>query len=274
VKHLIWLMALFLCWGARAAEDVVFPGAGIELAARLYKPEGSGPFPAVVLMHGCSGMWIDPGRPNRSYEDWARRLQDRGFIALLLDSFGPREEKEICTQKQRRVSESGDRPRDAYAALQWLAARPDVRLSQIHLLGWSNGGSAVLHALRPDAPGRDPKLAFRSAVAFYPGCAALARAPYRPIAPILIQAGGADDWTPARHCEALVRSASEAGSEVRIDVYPGAHHAFDRIDGRVRVRPDVRNLASPTGWGATVGPHPQARERARERTFRFLEDAR
>ena len=225
-------------------------------------------------MHGCSGMWIAPGKPTPSYDDWARRLQDRGFIAVLLDSFGPRGQKEICTQKQRAISEARDRPRDAYAALRWLATRTDVRAGHVHLMGWSNGGSAVLNTLRPDAPGREPKLAFRSAVAFYPGCAALARGPYRPGAPLLIQAGGADDWTPAKHCEALARAAVEAGAEVEIDVYPGAHHAFDRLGGAVRIRPDVRNLSSPTGWGATVGPNPEAREKARERTFAFLERLR
>jgi len=138
-------------------------------------------------------------------------------------------------------------------------------------MGWSNGGSAVLNALRPDAPGRNGERVFRSAVAFYPGCAALAKAPYRPTSPLLIQAGGADDWTPARYCESLVREAVMAGSDIQIDVYPGAHHAFDAVGGVVRSRPEVRNLSSPSGWGATVGPNPEAREKAMQRTFEYLE---
>lgn len=273
MKHILCLLAFCIALDGRAADDVVVPGPGLNLGARLYRPEGKGPFPAVVLMHGCAGMWLEEGKPIPTYEDWAQRLQERGFIALLLDSFTPRGEKEICTQKQRKVSEARDRPRDAHAALRWLAARADVRTDRIHLLGWSNGGSAVLHAMRPDAPGRDPEIAFRSAVAFYPGCAALARAPYRAVAPVLIQAGGADDWTPARDCEKLVRSAAAGGAGIQIDVYPRAHHAFDRIAGRVRFRPDVRNVASSTGWGATVGPNPEARAKARERTFGFLDGA-
>jgi dienelactone hydrolase len=110
-------------FAARGATPVTFPGEGVELAAIVYVPAGNGPFPAVVLMHGCSGMWAGTGRPTPSYAFWAEHLQSRGFIALLVDSFGPRGEKEICTQRHRRISESRDRPRDAYSAQRWLAAR-------------------------------------------------------------------------------------------------------------------------------------------------------
>ena len=88
---------------------------------------------------------------------------------------------------------------------------------------------------------------------------------------MLIQAGGADDWTPARFCVKLAASAREQGAAVEIDVYEGAHHAFDRIEGSVRLRPEVRNPSSATGWGATVDPHPQAREQALKRATAFLE---
>jgi dienelactone hydrolase len=97
-------------------------------------------------------------------------------------------------------------------------------------------------------------------VAFYPGCASLAKADYRPVAPVLIQAGAADDWTPSRFCETLAARAPEGA--VEIDAYPGAHHGFDRIGGRVRERPDVRNPNRAGGRGATVGPNPEAREKA------------
>lgn len=260
-----WLLVVSL--GLGAAERVRIPADGLELEALVYRPAGEGPFGAVVLMHGCSGMWRPDGRPNASYDDWAVALSGRGFVALLLDSFGTRGEKEICTQGVRRVSAARDRPGDAAAARAWLARQPEIEPSRIHLMGWSNGAMAVLHAVRA---GPGPAASFRSAVALYPGCAAFGRKPYRASTPLLIQAGGADDWTPARHCVALAESASGKGAKVEIDVYPDAHHAFDWIDGSVRFRADVRNPTAASGWGATVGPNPEARAKARERVLEFL----
>lgn len=265
------VVVLAVAGAARAGGDAVrFPGPGLELAGRLYRPAGEGPFPAVVLLHGCSGLWARDGEPTSSFRAWAEHFRARGYVALLVDSFGPRGEREICTQAQRKVSPATDRSRDAHAALSWLAGRREVDAARIGLVGWSNGGTAVLNALRPDAPGRagDGTPAYRAGVAFYPGCGPLAKASYSPTAPLLIQAGGADDWTPARYCEALARQAP--AGRVEIDVYPGAHHSFDRIGQRVRERPDVRNPHRPGGRGATVGTHPEARERAIGRTTDWL----
>ena len=265
------VVLLALAGLARAGgEPVRFPGQGLELAGRLYRPTGDGPSPALVLMHGCSGLWAKDGEPTASFRFWAEHFRAEGYLVLLVDSFGPRGEKEICTQARRAVSPATDRPRDAHAALHWLAARRDVDAARIGLVGWSNGGTAVLNAQRPDSPGRAQggKPAFRAAVAFYPGCAPLAKAPYSPTAPLLIQAGGADDWTPARFCKALAGQAP--AGRVDIDVYPGAHHSFDRVGQRVRERPDVRNPNRPGGLGATVGTHPEARAKAIARATDWL----
>ncbi len=266
------LAALLLAAGGVASAggtDVRLPGDGIELRGRLYRPAAPGRSPALVMLHGCSGLWRRDGEPTASYAFWAEHFRERGFVVLLLDSFGPRGEKEICTQARRSISAASDRPRDAHAALRWLAARADVDGGRIHLMGWSNGGTAVLNALRPDAPGRDAEgPAFRSAVAFYPGCADLAKGSYRPVAPLLIQAGAADDWTPARFCTALASRAE--GGTVEIDVYPDAHHSFDRIGQAVRERPEVRNPNRPGGRGATVGPNPEARARSIARTTDWI----
>jgi dienelactone hydrolase len=271
VKHALAAPVLLVAGLAQAAgEPVKLPGPGIELAGRLYRPEGAGPFPAIVMLHGCSGLWGKNGEPTASFAFWAEHLRNRGYVALLLDSFGPRGEKEICTQAHRRISPSTDRPQDAHAALAWLTARADVDAGRVDLIGWSNGGSAVLHTVKAGAPGRlehGPR--FRAAVAFYPGCADLARIDYRPTAPVLIQAGGEDDWTPARHCQAVAARAP-AGA-IAIDVYPGAHHSFDRLGLAVRERPEVRNPNRPGGRGATVGTHPEARAKAIERTTAWLE---
>lgn len=274
VKHLLCVLAFFCLPAWAGGEAVTFPGAGIELKGRLYRPEGRAPFPAVVLLHGCSGMWTRSGKPLPSYEFWAEHFRNLGYVALLLDSFGPRGEREICSQNELRITPQRERASDAQAALDWLAGQVEVRRDSIHLAGWSNGGTSVLHALLAATGGAGGMPAFRSAIAFYPGCAQLLKGAFVPGAPLVILAGGADDWTPAAKCAALQRRARDAGAPVELEVYDGAHHAFDRISGRLRYRPDVRNPSSPTGWGAHVGPHPEARRKALDRATAFLQHHR
>lgn len=246
-----------------------FGGEPVQLEALQFRPQSSGPFPALVLMHGCSGMYAPSGHITASYRHWAELLALDGYIALLVDSFNPRGYRTICELQNRPILESRERVEDAYAAARWLSTRPYVEKGKIGLIGWSNGGTGTLYAMRP-ASRLEP--AIRAAVAFYPGCRTLTRAqtPYQPYAPLLILAGGADDWTPAAPCAELVDIAKRGRAPADIVIYPGAHHAFDRINLPVRYRPNVRNLNKPDRLGATVGEHPEAREAAVKRTREFF----
>src|ERR1700689_4665123 len=52
------------------------------LTAVLSLPDGKGPFPAVIVLHGCDGI--------RAQETgWASRLNSWGYAALVVDSFKP-----------------------------------------------------------------------------------------------------------------------------------------------------------------------------------------
>ncbi|MFQ5852605.1 MAG: dienelactone hydrolase family protein, partial [Candidatus Binatia bacterium] len=151
----------------------------------LTKPVGEGPFPAVVLLHGCSG--IVP-----HYGVWADRLAGWGYVALQVDSLKPRGETYIC-DKVFAISPF-TRAKDAHAAKAYLAGLRFVRGEQIAVLGWSHGGWATLLTLN-NSPNverwSDP---FQAAVAFYPWCRG---AIYHLDAPLLILIGERDDWTPA-----------------------------------------------------------------------------
>jgi dienelactone hydrolase len=245
-----------------------FNGEPVELSALMYRPAGTGPFPALVLMHGCGGMVTNQGYVTASYRYWAELLALEGYVALLVDSFGPRGYRSICELQARPIRESRERADDIYAAREWLAAQPYVARNRIGVIGWSNGASGTLHGMRESRPHRG----IRAAVAFYPGCRTLARSktPYRPYAPLLILAGEADDWTPATPCVELAAIARKQGAAMEIVTYPGAHHSFDRINSPVRYRPNVRNLNRPDRKGATAGEHPEARQDAIRRTLEFL----
>jgi dienelactone hydrolase len=142
------LAAALSCGAAHAAESVSFPGAGAALKAFLYRPTGSGPFPAVVALHGCAGLYEKSGALSPRHVDWAERLAARGFIVLLPDSFGSRGAEAQCRTDDRVTSPSKERVEDVLAARNYLQSRPDVKADAISLLGWSNGGSTVLYAVQ------------------------------------------------------------------------------------------------------------------------------
>ena len=78
---------------ALAQEQVGFPASDpftarqITLTGVLNKPLGNGPFPAVVLMHGCGG-WQPAVR--YSLDLLSEYLSEHGYVVLSVDSFGPR----------------------------------------------------------------------------------------------------------------------------------------------------------------------------------------
>jgi len=273
-SSLLLLAALSGPCRAYESEWVSFPalkefnGRAVELDGLIFRPTGKGPFPALVLMHGCGGMYTRSGNVTRSYIHWLDLLAEAGYVALLVDSFNPRGYPRICELDPRPIRESRERLQDAYAALKWLEQQEFVAKGGVGLLGWSNGATGTLYAMRATQPLRG----FRAAVAFYPGCRTLLQStkPYAVYAPTLVLAGEADDWTPAKYCVALTGIAKNQDSPLEIVTYPGAHHSFDRVNVPVRYRPNVRNLNKPDRRGATSGEHPEAREKAIKRTLEFF----
>src|SRR5690242_8795390 len=91
VRRLILaLVALLLATPANAEEQqlaVTPPGWSINLPALLIKPEGDGPFPAIVMLHDCSGLGPrGSGAPRR----WANELVPQSYVVIIPDSFTPR----------------------------------------------------------------------------------------------------------------------------------------------------------------------------------------
>ena len=264
---------------AFAQEKVRFPSldadltqaAPTQIEGLLYRPETNAPAPAIVLAHGCGGLYGRDGVPTPRHHEWAWRFQALGYVVLHVDSFTPRGLREICTRSNRTVSPARERPRDEYGALVYLQSLPFVQPDRIGLLGWSNGGSTTLYTVDSALRARPPGLRhdFRAAVAFYPGC----RAPrdrktaWTTSIPLLILVGDADDWTPAQPCLDLVERAKALKEPVDIHVYPGAYHDFDAPNSAIRVR---RNIATTASGTATIGTNPAARADAMERAPAFL----
>jgi dienelactone hydrolase len=258
-----------------ASESVAFPSASpqadpvVQLSGYLYRPDGPGPFPAVAMLHGCSGLLTRGGKIGANARFWAEHFRAHGYVALLVDSFTARGIDEVCTGRHT-LSTVRDRADDARGALQFVRQRADVQADRVGLVGWSNGAAAVLSVLfNKDEPQRD----FRAAVAFYPSCRRTypGGPDYRPYAPLLVLTGAKDDWTPPAPCVQWTERAQVFGAPMHIRVYPGAHHGFDAPNNPVHYRPEVRNRNKPGGCcGATVSTEPVARADAIQEVTQFF----
>jgi dienelactone hydrolase len=228
------------------------------LEGYLFRPAGTGPFPAIVGLHGCSGLFT-AGRMNARFVDWGRRLVALGYIVLFPDSFSPRGVAEACTQKDRSgFSAYRERVRDADGALHWLQGQAMVQGDRVGLMGWSNGGSTVLATIGALAKndGRDD---FRVAIAFYPGCTNFVKKNHwQPRVPMTIFIGAADDWTPAAPCTALVARASAQGCQAEIVTFVNAYHDFDHPNLPLKTRKGLAFTGNDQGV-AKVGTDPEGR---------------
>ena len=185
-------------------------------ATWLAKPEGDGPFPAVVLLHGCTGTERDTPHQIvwRGLGRHAALLNDNGYVTLIVDSFGPRGIKRSCADEYAHVQQA-----DAYSAFDHLESLPFVDGKRIGVVGLSMGGSTALR-IAATRHGRVGK-SYAAAVAYYPYCYDYL---YNFDIPLAILIGADDDWTPARLCSAIAARDTEL---IEITIYPGTHHSFD-----------------------------------------------
>ncbi|HUC66845.1 MAG TPA: alpha/beta hydrolase [Stellaceae bacterium] len=257
-------MAMLADADARAEiriEDVEYQRqGGRALLARLYHPSGTGPFPAVLQVHG--GAWTSKDRTDNDYI--AKALARSGVLVASIDFRMPPEAGYPASLA------------DINLATRWLKARArqyGSRADWVGAFGTSSGGHQVLlAAMRPEdpryralplaeAPETDARLAFvisgwgvldpvlryglaqkaknaelvASHDAFWGGEAAtsdgsppaiLARGERVFLPPALLFQGDADEWVPTAVTEGLVAAWRKAGGEIELILYPGGKHGF------------------------------------------------
>jgi len=261
------ILAVLASTGAPAAdpapEAVELVSGTTKLKAYLFRPEGKGPFPAVVALHGCAGLSGNSGPVRLRYRDWGQRLVEQGFVVLYPDSFGSRGLPSQCTVRDRVARASRERVSDAVAARQWLQKQDFVERDRVSLMGWQNGGVAVLWTVRRRLAVEDSP-DFRAAVALYPGCRRLAETAWSARVPTLVLVGSADDWTPAAPCEQMVAGARGRSAQASIMVYPGAYAEFDHPNKPIQVLHGLAFTADGSGR-AHSGTNAAARADAMKR---------
>lgn len=198
------------------------PLAGPQaLQGYLRLPDGPGPSPAVVLLHGCGGDWrgLD--------ERWGKRLAAWGYVTLTIDRFETRGMASTCA-----TGPPASTLREAYRALSFLTEQSSVDPARVAMVGFSQGGLLALLSTERGEIERSSTEKFRAAIAFYPPCVGLKG---EMTVPALILIGELDDWTPAQECRNLAEGRDDwgvsrekgKGVPIQIIVYPGAYHGFD-----------------------------------------------
>ncbi len=219
-------LAVLPCAAAAAAEAPSFPFT-------LSRPAGTGPFPAVVILHDCSGL--GPRSSGMAWR-WSSELTRLGYVTIWPDSFAQRgRPKGVCTDPSLPRVTYAQRARDAYAALAYLASLPFVDAKRIAVMGGSHGGTSTLATVADIPEGTGPESAgraegrFAAAVALYPSCGLSVgswsverskepgraitayRGAFKPLAPVLILIGELDDWTPASRAVGWQRPRNRQG---------------------------------------------------------------
>jgi dienelactone hydrolase len=213
-------------------------------SAEVLLPDGPGPFPVVVQMHGCGG--VQPMQ--RRYAEAAR---EAGVAAVILDSLAPRGISRqgamltVCTGLRLRGAE---RAEDLRAALDWIAQQPWADPERMAAAGWSHGGWSVMEALAADDD--HPRVAkLKLAVLVYPYCGPLSRTAShgwgerRP--QVLACLGGRDQVVGRLAPRRAIDRLRTDGLDVELLELADATHAFDdaeAIDPRFVHRPDLAVL--------------------------------
>ena len=166
------VLGLAACQTSGTMTSLVTDTGEATFTSWLAKPDGDGPFPAVVLMHGCSGTERNTSHQTvwQGLNRHVARLNDYGYVTLIVDSFGPRRITDGC---QTGGEYYPVQLSDAHAAFDHLASLSFVDAERIGFAGWSLGGGTALRlALGStiDSRTREGRGSYAALVAYYPWC--------------------------------------------------------------------------------------------------------
>jgi dienelactone hydrolase len=260
------------------APDLQFPSESSALSSSdiprmtLYKPEGNGPYPGLVLFHQCAGLG-NSRRPNLSMAEWPKESVARGYVALLIDSLGPRGIDTVCYGPKGGVNFPRG-VKDALQAAEHLRSFDFVDKKRIALAGYSWGAMVgILASSKRWGTTLAPGQRFAAVISFYPGCRTItpqSGKPYEIVQPdidrpLLALMGELDNETPPGECIAKLDGMKAGGAPLEWHVYPETTHCWDcrQLDQFSKV--DVRGNQVTYRYNEEV-----TRDSAR-RMFEFLE---
>ncbi len=133
-------------------QEVIFGTKGWELPGTLSIPEGEGPFPVLLLVHGSGPQDRDQSiGPNKPFKDLAWGLASNGIAVLRYDKRTKVHSGKMVTATTVTVEE--EVIEDALLAMEFLRKQKGINPEKMFILGHSLGGMLV-----PEIANRDGKL--------------------------------------------------------------------------------------------------------------------
>ena len=231
-RVLLWMLLLFaaffvfligslvvdtLAGGDRLDEvtNTTVPGldGGPDVHAYVARPEGSGPFPAVILIHEFWGL-------NESIVGKADLLAEAGYLVIAPDTFRGSTTSWIPSAIYQAVSSNAEEINtDLDSVYAWLESQPDVASDRVGIAGFCYGGrTSLVYSLHND------RLA--ATVIFYGSLETDPDVLETLPGPVLGIFGGADQSIPVDQVIAFDAALTQAGVPHEITVYEGQPHAF------------------------------------------------
>lgn len=235
----VYVFGALAGWWARryTLEELI---ALLEPSIRVHKPDGPGPFPAVLQIHGCGGA-----KPIQ--DEYAQAARDVGALVVVLDSLAPRgidfdaALRLVCSG---RVLRGRERAGDLVAGLEMLRRRDDVDAARLAVAGWSHGGWTIMDLLALDTPKEKPfNLTTMPADVWkgvlgieliYPfaGFPALTGKRGWKTTDIPVDALLIEDDSVAKTADALAAfdKARACGAQIDVETWTGVTHAFEESE--------------------------------------------
>jgi len=130
--------------------DLVYSSGGLRIQAYLYKPDGDGPFPAVIYNHGSR---VGRERESVPFEHIGALLTRAGYVVLVPErrgygrSDGPSWPEAVGRDRGRFVPRLREETEDVLAAADYLRAQPFLHAKRLGIMGWSFGGVVTMFAV-------------------------------------------------------------------------------------------------------------------------------
>ena len=213
-SFLITLFVIFVFIPMSYAADHADHRELLSKYYRLEKPDGAGPFPAVIMVPGCSGFDADFTKAH--FDNVQTHLVEIGFVTLRVNFLAARNVPG-CFPYVPVEDTAGD----ILIAADYLKQQPFVKKGAINIISWSYGAAAALRALGR-SESRDAAQV-DAVVAYYPYCPGVQT--WDSEVPVLVLAGALDNVAPITGCKRIFDNLPKRDKLI-VRIYENAHHSF------------------------------------------------